>query len=56
MMHPGFKRVVESHWRSNDFLSENITNISTALTDWNKEHFGIIFKRKRLLWARLAGI
>ena len=30
--------------------------IANRLIDWNKEQFGHIEKRKKRLWARLAGI
>ena len=49
MMHPGFKSVVESSWRSQGPLPEKIAHLNTALAKWNKDHFGNIFRKKRSL-------
>ena len=34
----------------------NLENLTTKLTEWNKEIFGNLFHKKTELWARIEGV
>ncbi|XP_019190501.1 PREDICTED: uncharacterized protein LOC109184961 [Ipomoea nil] len=48
--------VVERTWRSDRSFLENTQNLASELATWNKESFGNVFKRKRVLMNRLSGV
>jgi len=54
--HNQFEDVVRASWCSPFPLMPKLLELAAALTMWNKEVFGNLFRRKRKLWARLAGI
>ena len=56
LLHQRFHNLVHTHWTKEISFTENNRVIANRLTDWNKEQFGHIEKRKKRLWARLAGI
>ncbi|OMO73242.1 reverse transcriptase [Corchorus capsularis] len=57
LSHPDFKSLVESIWNNFDQpLSALISTFKDEVCSWNKDVFGNVFKRKRILRARLTGI
>ncbi|KAL7259319.1 hypothetical protein ACSBR1_005252 [Camellia fascicularis] len=56
MSYLGLIDVIKSAWISmNDNLLDATSVFTCRVTDWNKETFGNIFKRKRQLLARIEG-
>ncbi|KAL7237498.1 hypothetical protein ACSBR2_003739 [Camellia fascicularis] len=54
MSHPGLIDVIKSAWLPmNVTLFDATSDFTHKVTDWNKETFGNIFKRKRRLLARI---
>ncbi|KAL5772200.1 hypothetical protein ACOSQ2_012124 [Xanthoceras sorbifolium] len=57
MRHDGFNGVVRSCWTSTcGGISNKMHSLASNLKVWNKDSFGCIFKRKRVLLARILGI
>ncbi|GLT31850.1 hypothetical protein SLA2020_065580 [Shorea laevis] len=57
LTHVGFKDIFNNAWAAHDHsLPSAINAVQAACFNWNKTDFGDIFRRKRLLNARLAGI
>ncbi|XP_019166615.1 PREDICTED: uncharacterized protein LOC109162348 [Ipomoea nil] len=54
--HPDWQNVVTQTWSHEKDLQNNLQDLASKLTGWNKTVFGNIFKRKRELLARLGGI
>ncbi|XP_019189015.1 PREDICTED: uncharacterized protein LOC109183391 [Ipomoea nil] len=48
--------VVDNTWDSNQNIVDNSKALAAALSEWNKNSFGNIFKRKRILNSRIGGI
>ena len=53
---PTFPRIVSYAWRQHNILKGAIENFSKEALIWNKEHFGNIFVKKKIIKARLNGI
>ena len=47
---------IKDHWDVSSPLTENNKFLATKLQQWYRDHFGLIEKQKKRLWARLAGI
>lgn len=56
MTHENFNDFVHDHWNPSDSLSESLLKLSENLQNWSREVFHNIFKTKKMLMARLAGI
>ncbi|XP_028113017.1 uncharacterized protein LOC114311151 [Camellia sinensis] len=55
--HPGFLDIINSSWTNmHNNLLDSTAEFTRRVTEWNKEVFGNIFKRKRHLLARIEGI
>ncbi|XP_019186552.1 PREDICTED: uncharacterized protein LOC109181256 [Ipomoea nil] len=48
--------VVKSHWRTDQGIVENTRNMAKELSIWNRNSFGNVFIRKKVILARLRGI
>lgn len=48
--------MVRATWSASNSLDAAVTNFVAKAKEWNKNHFGNIFHRKRKLGARLKGI
>ncbi|KAL7201796.1 hypothetical protein ACSBR1_033489 [Camellia fascicularis] len=56
MSHPKLINVIKSSWHNmNNHLLDSTADFTNKVTEWNKEVFGNIFKRKRRLLARIEG-
>ncbi|XP_028087357.1 uncharacterized protein LOC114288068 [Camellia sinensis] len=56
MSHPDLINVIKSSWHNmNNHLLDSTADFTNKVTEWNKEVFGSIFKRKRRLLARIEG-
>lgn len=53
---PTFPSVVRKTWSATSNLSSVVTRFVSKAKEWNYNHFGNIFHRKRRLGARLKGI
>ena len=53
---PSFPQVVQKAWTNAPHLQEAIKAFTRDASDWNRNHFGNIFARKRRLMSRLDGI
>ena len=53
---PSFPSVVRATWSASNSLDATVTKFAAKAKEWNKNHFGNIFHRKRRLGARLKGI
>ncbi|XP_021833608.1 uncharacterized protein LOC110773399 [Prunus avium] len=57
LSHPDFGAFIRDSWNScTGHAVQKTFNLVPPLTYWNKQVFGCIFQRKRMLLARLAGI
>ena len=54
--HDQFEDVVKTNWNSPSPLMPKLTELALSMSKWNKEVFGNLFRRKRKIWARLAGV
>jgi len=54
--HHQFEEVIKANWSSSTPLVPKLTELATALSTWNEEVFGNLFRRKRKLWAHIEGI
>ncbi|MCH84023.1 hypothetical protein A2U01_0004853, partial [Trifolium medium] len=54
--HENFHQFLKDNWFRDRELVSLLNNITTNLKEWNQEVFGNIFKRKKVLLARLNGI
>ncbi|XP_019198912.1 PREDICTED: uncharacterized protein LOC109192673 [Ipomoea nil] len=53
---PNIHDMVHRTWRTDRGFIENTKILATELSTWNKESFGNIFRRKKILLSRLSGI
>lgn len=53
---PTFPSVVRETWSATSNLSSVVTRFTSKAKEWNYNHFGNIFHRKRRLGPRLKGI
>ncbi|KAH0685679.1 hypothetical protein KY290_017197 [Solanum tuberosum] len=53
--HPDFKNIVHQCWHNHSYIEAKHI-FKDKITAWRKNHFGNIFKQKRILLARLSGI
>ncbi|KAJ1441395.1 Ribonuclease H-like superfamily [Sesbania bispinosa] len=51
-----FKRVVEEAWQVDGQWNFKVRKFQEKVLDWNANHFGNIFHRKRRLLARMEGV
>ncbi|XP_056688793.1 uncharacterized protein [Spinacia oleracea] len=56
LLHENFKEFVVSKWDKSSPLISALHKLSADLQTWNKDMFGNIFKQKRTLLARIAGV
>ncbi|KAJ4840913.1 hypothetical protein Tsubulata_001108 [Turnera subulata] len=56
MAHENFPKFVRHSWNANSDWCSSLQGFSQNLQEWNNSEFGNIFKRKRRLLARIAGI
>ncbi|XVE73207.1 hypothetical protein DITRI_Ditri11bG0098600 [Diplodiscus trichospermus] len=56
LTHPNFKNFVETTWENGVGFIEALKDFVEKVQVWNRDVFGNIFKRKRVLLARLGGI
>lgn len=54
--HPSFLNTIHDAWNKNGNLINNLEVTANTLGTWNMDTFGNIFRRKRKILARLAGI
>ncbi|KAL5783915.1 hypothetical protein ACOSQ2_006307 [Xanthoceras sorbifolium] len=55
--HAEYSGLVSNCWTRNvGSLSEKLNALAANLKDWNRDSFGCIFRRKRVLLARILGI
>ncbi|CAL5382784.1 unnamed protein product [Camellia sinensis] len=56
--HTGFRRLVEEQWLPTNpyHLLDNLHSLALSATDWNRNVFGNIFRKKRWLLGRINGI
>ncbi|KAL5755807.1 hypothetical protein ACOSQ2_020553 [Xanthoceras sorbifolium] len=55
--HAEYSGLVSNCWTRNvGSLSEKLNALAANLKDWNRDSFGSIFRRKRVLLARILGI
>ena len=54
--HGQFEDVIKLNWSSDIPIVPKLTNLANALSSWNKEVFGNLYRRKRKIWARIEGI
>ncbi|XP_057744794.1 uncharacterized protein LOC130962625 [Arachis stenosperma] len=55
-MHPDFQNLIETSWNNHHHLNNALDKLKKDLIEWNKSYFGNIFKTKRRIQNRLAGI
>ena len=53
---PSFPRVVREAWNNTPSLHQALSIFSSKARNWNRNHFGNLFHRKRRILARLKGI
>ncbi|XP_021723765.1 uncharacterized protein LOC110691155 [Chenopodium quinoa] len=56
LTHENFKDFVAEKWDKHGNLINSLAKLSTDLQHWNRDVFGNIFKQKRHLLARIAGV
>lgn len=56
LTHPQFNEVVKENWNQQSPLHMALKDLSYSLSEWNKNSFGNIKKRKNNILARLGGI
>ena len=56
MLYGDFKWVLYESWEGKDHYLKAVMKFSNAISEWNKNIFGSLDKRKKHLFARLAGI
>lgn len=47
LLHEGFRDVINSKWRRNVHVEENLEGLKIHLKEWNKHTFGNIHYRKK---------
>lgn len=55
LLDPSFNNLVTENWKGST-INECINNFTKASTNWNKEVFGNIFRKKRWVLSRIEGI
>ena len=55
LTHENFHDFLEENWDRTLPIYPHLSQLSTALSTWNREVFGNLFHRKKQLWNRLAG-
>ncbi|PRQ51592.1 putative transcription factor interactor and regulator CCHC(Zn) family [Rosa chinensis] len=57
MSHDQYSDFITNHWKEySGVLQEKVSSLARDLKEWNSKTFGNIFKKKRRLLARIAGI
>jgi len=54
--HKGLAEVIKSSWDSKAHIMTNVSHLTDVLAKWNKDTFGNIFHKKKIVLARLGGI
>ncbi|KAL4313838.1 hypothetical protein AHAS_Ahas15G0025100 [Arachis hypogaea] len=54
--HPSFNEFIEKTWTNDTPLPRALESLTEALKSWNLEVFGNVFRKKRTILNRLAGI
>ena len=54
--HENLCSVIKDNWKINGHFSENSQHLTAILKEWNVNVFGYIFKQKKILLARIAGV
>ncbi|GKC74514.1 RNA-directed DNA polymerase, eukaryota, reverse transcriptase zinc-binding domain protein, partial [Tanacetum coccineum] len=56
LSHQSFETFVKTMWRNDVPIVSFLNQFAENLQEWNKTTFGNIFRQKRHLWARIAGL
>lgn len=56
MTHERFGQLLKDNWDNTKPFIHLLKEFTDNLQNWNKEVFGNIFRKKKLLWARIQGI
>ncbi|KAL2940377.1 hypothetical protein RDABS01_028829 [Bienertia sinuspersici] len=56
LTHENFKEFFQENWDTGKDLMPALSKLSSDLQGWNRNVFGNVFKQKRTLLARIAGI
>ncbi|XP_021766581.1 uncharacterized protein LOC110731038 [Chenopodium quinoa] len=56
LTHENFRSFIEEKWDKNAPLIPHLEKIANDLQDWNKKIFHNIFRKKRILLARIGGV
>ncbi|XP_028773891.1 uncharacterized protein LOC114730946 [Neltuma alba] len=56
LTHPQFSQLVRNNWSTDRSLHQNIEAFSRVAARWNREEFGAIGTKKRILAARISGV
>jgi len=55
LTHDKFHEFLEDNWNRTMPIYPHLSQLSIALSTWNREVFGNLFHRKKQIWNRLAG-
>ena len=56
LAHENFIDFLSNAWNGYDEFNKSLKNLSGSLINWNKNIFGLVEKRKKIVLARLNGI
>ncbi|XP_019200243.1 PREDICTED: uncharacterized protein LOC109193865 [Ipomoea nil] len=56
LTHEDLGKTVQRLWSADQNLLANVEQVATGLSAWNREVFGNIHKRKKIIMSRLSGI
>ena len=56
LSHPTFPSVAREAWNNPPSLQQALYNFTIKANSWNKNQFGNLFHRKKIILARLKGI
>lgn len=56
LSHEKFKFFVKTTWCNDIHIVPFLKQFADELQEWNKTTFGNIFRKKRQLWSRIAGV
>lgn len=51
LMHETFGGFLKRHWKNNDNINEDLLDLQSSLLEWNRSHFGLVEKEKKILLA-----
>ncbi|KAJ8427037.1 hypothetical protein Cgig2_032865 [Carnegiea gigantea] len=56
MLHSEFDALISQTWRTKTPMHIALDALAGQLSDWNKEIFGNLFRKKRKIWSHIEGI